>query len=56
MATVWNMLTKLVDFDKRTSFLDNVNLVCAQRECKVNEGSVDQYRENVRITNFCQST
>ena len=40
VATMWKKLTKLVDLDEPTSFVDNVNLVCTQFECKVNEGTL----------------
>ena len=43
MALVWNKLMKLVDLGEPTSFLDHENLGCTQRECKSNEGIVDEY-------------
>ena len=36
---------KLVDLGEPTSFLDFVNLGCAQRGRKPNENIIDQYRE-----------
>ena len=46
-------MMKNVDIDETTSFLDRENLGCTQRECKPNETIIEEYRENVRITNFC---
>ena len=53
MALMWTTLMKLVDLGEPPSFLDHVHLGCTQRECKVNENDIDQYRANVRITTFC---
>ena len=44
MAPMWKKLTKHVDFDASTSFLDHVYLGCTRRECEVNENVIDQYR------------
>ena len=42
---MWRKLMKNVDLDEPTSFLDHVYLGCTERECKVNEKVIDQYRE-----------
>ena len=36
---------KLVDLGEPTSFLDDVCLGCAQRQCKPNETLIDEYRK-----------
>ena len=36
---------KNVDFDGPTSFRDDVNLGCTQRECKINEIIIDEFRK-----------
>ena len=35
---------KNVDIDEPTSFLDHVFLGCTQRECKLNETRIEQYK------------
>ena len=52
-ASMWKKLMKHVDLDEPTSFLDHVCLGCTQLECRPNEIIIDEYRKNVRITNFC---
>ena len=41
-VSMWNKLMKNVDTDEPTTFLDHVYLGCTQRECKSNEGIVDE--------------
>ena len=53
LAPTRKKMMKHVDLDERTSFLDHEILGCTQRECTVNQNGIDQYRENVQITNFC---
>ena len=45
VAPMWKKLTKHVDLDEPTSFLDHVYLGCTQRECKPNEIIIDEYRK-----------
>ena len=46
MAPMWKNLMKNTDLDEPTSFLVRVRILgCTQRECKVNENVIDQYRE-----------
>ena len=45
MPPMWKTLTKNVDLDEPTSFLDHVNLGYTQRECKPNEIIVEEYRK-----------
>ena len=45
MAPMWKKLTKNVDLDEPTSFLDHVYLGCTQCECKPNESIIKEYRE-----------
>ena len=45
MAPMWKNLMKNVDLDEPTSLLDHVYLGCTQRECKLNEIIIEQYRE-----------
>ena len=40
-----NTLMKHVDLEEPTSFLNHVHLGCTQRECKPNEGMVDEHRK-----------
>ena len=42
---MWKKLMKHVDLEKPTSFHDHVYLGCTQRECKLNDGMVDEYRK-----------
>ena len=46
MAPMWKKLTKHVDLDVPSSFLDHVYLGCTQRECKPNDIIVEEYRKN----------
>ena len=39
----WKILMKDVDLGEPTSFLDQVNLGCTQRECKTSKDIVDNY-------------
>ena len=55
MAPVRKKWMKLVDLDEPTSFLDQENVGCTQRECKPNEIVIKEYRKNLRITNSCWS-
>ena len=43
MAHMWKKLMKNVHLHEPTSFLDHVNLGCAQRECKPHETIIEQY-------------
>ena len=45
MAPMWKKLMKRADLGEPTSFLDKLYLGCTQREYKVNENVVHQYRE-----------
>ena len=45
MAPLWKNLMKNVDLEEPTSLLDHVYLGCTQRECKLNEIIIEQYRE-----------
>ena len=45
MAPMWKKWMKLVDLGEPTSFLDHVYLGCTQRECKSNDGIINQFRE-----------
>ena len=45
MSPMWKTLTKLVDLDEPTSFLDHVHVGCTQRECNPNGTIVDEYRK-----------
>ena len=38
-------LMKRVDLGEPTSFLDHVYMKCSQRECKLNENIIDDYRK-----------
>ena len=42
---MWKKLVNNVDLDEPTPFLVHVYPRCTQRECKVNESIIDQYRE-----------
>ena len=55
VAPMWKRVMKHVDLDEPTSFLDHVYLGCTRRECKPNEIIIDEYKKNVRNTNFCWS-
>ena len=44
MAPMWQKLMKLVDLGVPTSYLDHVYLGCTQRECKLDETIIDEYR------------
>ena len=41
---IWKVLNKEVDFGEPTSFLDDVHLVCTQRQCEISKDIVDNYR------------
>ena len=41
---MWKVLNKEVDLGEPTSFLDNVNLECTQRQCEISKYIVDIYR------------
>ena len=41
---MWKILTKDVDLEEPTSFLDHVYLGCTQRECEVSKDTLDNYR------------
>ena len=45
MAPMWKKLMNNVDLDEPTSFLDHVYVGCTQRQCKVSENIIDQYRD-----------
>ena len=45
MVSMWKKWMKNVDFDEPTSFLDHVILGCAQRECKINEIIIEEFRK-----------
>ena len=45
MTPMWKELTKNVDIDEPTSFLDHENLGCTQRECKPNETIIGQLQK-----------
>ena len=45
LSLVWKKLMKLVDLGEPTSFLDDVYLGCAQRECKPNESVIEECRK-----------
>ena len=45
MGPMWKTLMKLVDLGEPTSFLDDVQLGCTQRECEANETFIDEYRK-----------
>ena len=53
MAPMSKKLTKNVDLEEPTSFLDHACLGCTQRECKPNEIIFKEAQRNVRLTNFC---
>ena len=55
VAPMWKEVMKNVDPDEPTSFLDNVDLGCTQRECKPNEICYRAIQRNVWITHFCWS-
>ena len=55
MVPIWKKLRKLVDLGESTSFLDHENLGCTQRESKVNENIIDEYREMFESRIFCRS-
>ena len=42
---MWKKFMKLVDLGEPTSFLDQVYLGCARRECKSNESVIEKYRK-----------
>ena len=44
MDVMWKKWMKGVDLDEPTSFSDQVNLGCTQRECEPNKNLVDKYR------------
>ena len=43
MALMGKNLMKYVDLDEPTSFLDDENLGCTQRECKPNETIIERF-------------
>ena len=47
MAPKWKKSMQKVDPDEPTSFLDHVNLVCTQRECKPNEIIVAMFETRI---------
>ena len=49
LQPMWKRLMKQFDVEKRTQFLDQVNLGCTQLECKPNKKLVDEYKKSVRI-------
>ena len=54
-TSTWEKLGKNADLGGSISCLDHVCLGCTRRESKVIENVIDQYRENVRIMNYCYS-
>ena len=50
---MWKVLNKEVDLGEPTSYLDHVYLGCTQRKCEISKDIVDNYRNHVRIANFC---
>ena len=44
IGPMWKILMKDVDLGEPTSFLDNVNLGCTQRQCEISKDTVDNYR------------
>ena len=45
IAPVWKKVTRNVDLNEPTSFLDHVYLRCTQRDCASNESLIEQYKE-----------
>ena len=52
----WKILMEDVDLGEPTSLLDHVNLDCThRRECQISKDIVANYRDDVRIQDFCWS-
>ena len=45
MAPMWKKLMKHVDLDEPTPFLDHAYLGCTQRECELNEYTVEKHKD-----------